>query len=405
MVAALTLPDNTTQNGAAYKSNIDGAFSAGSRIDIAFLPQAQSTPNMTVKVLAGALFVNGALVEVAAQNTGTITAPVTNPRIDRVVIDAATGAVSVVTGSEAVSPTAPAIPSGKLPICRFQLATSTTAITNSMIVDERVGTGSGSSSDDSFADVASASTVDLGAQTTRVIRITGTTAITSFGSTASTRKRFLLRFAGSLTLTYNATSLITQTGASIVTQAGDTCEAIPLGSGNWVVVNYARANGQALVGSTATVGTVVATTSGTSIDFTGISANAKMIIVSLNGVSTNGTGAVGIQLGKSAGIETAGYLGTQVDTTGAGASNFSSGFFDGTNGAAVVRHGIYIFVLVDASTNTWAMIAILGFSNSAAGRWMGGTKALAGTLDRVRLTTSNGTDTFDAGSVNILVIT
>lgn len=32
----------------------------------------------------------------------------------------------------------------------------------------------------------------------------------------------------------------------------------------------------------------------------------------------------------------------------------------------------------------------------------GGTISLAGALDNVRLTTVNGTDTFDAGSINIL---
>jgi len=31
-----------------------------------------------------------------------------------------------------------------------------------------------------------------------------------------------------------------------------------------------------------------------------------------------------------------------------------------------------------------------------------GTKTISGVLDRIRLTTVNGTDTFDAGSVNIL---
>jgi hypothetical protein len=43
----------------------------------------------------------------------------------------------VVTGAEAASPSAPAIPSGKLPVCQIALATSTTAITNSLLTDER----------------------------------------------------------------------------------------------------------------------------------------------------------------------------------------------------------------------------------------------------------------------------
>jgi hypothetical protein len=145
MVAAYIPPDNTMQVGAPYKSNLDGAIVAGARIAVAFLPQAQDTPNMTVKVLAGALMIGGVLTEVATQNTGTITAPPGNPRIDRVVLNPATGAISVVTGTPGASPAIPAIPADRLPICRFQLATSTTAIANSMIVDERVVAGSSSS--------------------------------------------------------------------------------------------------------------------------------------------------------------------------------------------------------------------------------------------------------------------
>lgn len=136
-----TRPDFTdpAQEGTAYRVNLDTAAQLAERLGLAFLAQAQSSPNMTVRVLAGALLVDGTLTEIAAQNTGTITAPAANPRIDRVVIDAATGAVSVVTGTESGSPVAPAIPSGKLPVARVALATSTTQITASLLTDERVG--------------------------------------------------------------------------------------------------------------------------------------------------------------------------------------------------------------------------------------------------------------------------
>lgn len=142
MVAAYIPPDSTTQAWANWRSGIDGAIVAGARVSVAFLPQAQASPNMTVRVLAGALLNGTTLTEVAAQNTGTIVAPTTNPRIDRVVLNPTTGALQVVTGTEAVSPVAPAIPADRLPLCRFQLATGATSITNAMIVDERVPTGS-----------------------------------------------------------------------------------------------------------------------------------------------------------------------------------------------------------------------------------------------------------------------
>lgn len=94
------------------------------------------------------------------------------------------------------------------------------------------------------ASVASAATVNLGAQGPRVL-ITGTAAITSFGTGAN--KFRLLRFAGALTLTHNATTLILPGGANVSTQAGDTAIVISDGSNNWRVIDYQRANGTALV--------------------------------------------------------------------------------------------------------------------------------------------------------------
>lgn len=90
-----------------------------------------------------------------------------------------------------------------------------------------------------FADVASAGTVDLGAQSSDKLRITGTTTITSFG-TAAAGTRKLVRLAATPTITYNATSMILEGDASIVGQADDTFEAVSLGSGNWLVRGYQR---------------------------------------------------------------------------------------------------------------------------------------------------------------------
>ena len=98
-----------------------------------------------------------------------------------------------------------------------------------------------------IASVASASTVDLGAQTSNVVSITGTTTVNSFGSTATSGSAFLVTFAGALTLTYNATSMILPGAASITTAAGDSCFAVCEGSGNWAVSLYQQASGRALV--------------------------------------------------------------------------------------------------------------------------------------------------------------
>ncbi|MGO4334949.1 hypothetical protein AB4037_08540 [Labrys sp. KB_33_2] len=91
--------------------------------------------------------------------------------------------------------------------------------------------------------LASAATTDLGTISSRNIGITGTTTITSFGSAASTAfPLYFLTFAGALTLTHNATSLILPGAANILTRAGDTAIALYLGSGNWQVITYQRAS-------------------------------------------------------------------------------------------------------------------------------------------------------------------
>jgi len=93
-------------------------------------------------------------------------------------------------------------------------------------------------------DVASAATCNIAAAATLLVRITGTTTITSFGTTA--KRLRLIRFAGALTLTHNATSLILPGGANILTAAGDTATAASDASGNWRVTSYQRADGSAL---------------------------------------------------------------------------------------------------------------------------------------------------------------
>jgi hypothetical protein len=145
-VGTFLQPDHETQSGAVYKAAIDNSLAAMSRIAVAFAPHEQDTPAMTVRVDAGDLLVSGAIVHQAAQNSATITAPSgTDHRIDRVVIDSLTGAVSVVAGTPGVegAVTPPDIPTGKLPVCQVALAHGMTVITNDLITDERILGGGG----------------------------------------------------------------------------------------------------------------------------------------------------------------------------------------------------------------------------------------------------------------------
>jgi hypothetical protein len=123
---------------AAQGAQIDANFTVADRIAWAFAPHEQTTPNMTVRLESGGLFNGATVTERAAQNTSTITAPTSNPRIDRIVVDRLSGDVSVVTGMEAASPMPPAIPEGKVPVAQVALQANSSAITNAMITDERV---------------------------------------------------------------------------------------------------------------------------------------------------------------------------------------------------------------------------------------------------------------------------
>ena len=87
------------------------------------------------------------------------------------------------------------------------------------------------------ADIASASTADLGAVEGLFHDITGTTSITGFGTVRAGIWK-IVKFEGALTLTHNATSLILPGGTSILTVAGDVGIFISEGSGNWRCVSW-----------------------------------------------------------------------------------------------------------------------------------------------------------------------
>ena len=149
-------------------------------------------------------------------------------------------------------------------------------------------------------------------------------------------------------------------------------------------------------------GTAVASTSGTSIDFTGIPSWAKRITVMLNRVSTTGTVPLLYQLGTSGGIVTTGYVSSGSYQGGgqAGQSN-TIGFLNGDGGAAADT-SVGITTICSFGENTWVSFSVSGDGNAPYTKIGGGSITLGGTLDRIRITTTTGTPTFDAGSINIL---
>tara|TARA_R110000772_G_scaffold4395_3_gene15491 strand:+ start:32 stop:640 length:609 start_codon:yes stop_codon:yes gene_type:complete len=152
-----------------------------------------------------------------------------------------------------------------------------------------------------------------------------------------------------------------------------------------------------------TSGTAVASTSGTAIDFTGIPSWAKRITVMLSGTSISSTSYILFQLGTSSGVEASGYSGYSGYLQGGGGALANTNGFNlygiGANAAAVI-YGSMVCTLV--SGNTWIATGMFTNTTSFINAYPNGAKTTAATLDRVRITTNSGTDTFDAGSINIL---
>jgi len=155
-----------------------------------------------------------------------------------------------------------------------------------------------------------------------------------------------------------------------------------------------------MASSVITSGTAVASTSGTSIDFTGIPSWVKRITINFQGVSTSGTSFVIVQLGTgSTTYTTTGYL---------GAVNSANSITNQTTGFGVIGQPIAANVLHGTATvtnltsNTWCYAGTIYLSNTAGGGGGAGSISLGATLTAIRITTVNGTDTFDAGSINIL---
>jgi len=157
--------------------------------------------------------------------------------------------------------------------------------------------------------------------------------------------------------------------------------------------------------SLVTSGTAVSASS-TSVDFTSIPSWVKRITVMFDGVSTSSTSFEIIQIGDSGGIETTGYAGACAivsNGNSTGVTQLSSGFMfqNGGSGSYLIS-GSIVLTSLNASTNTWTASGSVAPAGSLNVHTVGGSKSLSATLDRVRITTVNGTDTFDAGTINIL---
>lgn len=214
-------------------------------------------------------------------------------------------------------------------------------------------------------------------------------------------------------LTTGTTRVLTPPDADLtlpaITAAGD----IPYASASGVLTKLAIGTaGQVLrtnAGATAPAWTTalqtsVATTSGTSVTISSaIPAWATKVRLIITGLSTNGTSPVIVQLGTGGSATTTGYLGSASGAVNGGTvavTNPTDGFGVAPDSAAsYVRHGSVVFL--KQTGNTWVASGVGGQSDTARLWACGGTIALAGALDFMRITTQGGVDTFDAGAVSV----
>jgi len=145
---------------------------------------------------------------------------------------------------------------------------------------------------------------------------------------------------------------------------------------------------------------------GASVEFPNIPSWAKRITVMFNGVSTLGSTPFLIQLGDSDGIETTGYFSSSVLSTTASVSVGTSrvdGFYIHLTSSAQLLSGAMTLNLINAVNNIWVSNGTYSLGTISVGSvTSGGNKSLSGVLDRIKLTTTTGTDTFDAGTINIM---
>lgn len=151
-----------------------------------------------------------------------------------------------------------------------------------------------------------------------------------------------------------------------------------------------------------TAGTAQASTSGTAITFTGIPSWVKRITIILNNISTSGTANILFQVGSGS-ITSSGYASSTALVYGTNntlTSSSTAGFISFSNAAS--NNIIGTVVLTTVGSNIWVSTNINTTQTNGQIVYGAGVVTLSGTLDRVSVTTSNGTDTFDQGSINIL---
>lgn len=143
-----------------------------------------------------------------------------------------------------------------------------------------------------------------------------------------------------------------------------------------------------------------ATTAGTAIDFTGIPSWAKKVTIIFNSVSTNGSAHIVARIGAGV-LAATGYDST--GSAGTAATSATTALYLTANSAAAASSYRGVAELYNHGGNTWVLKGLAATSGNTIVSTVVGSITLGGVLDRLQILTSNGTDTFDAGSVSLLI--
>lgn len=200
--------------------------------------------------------------------------------------------------------------------------------------------------------------------------------------------------------------ICTSAGRAIIDDVDASAQRTTLGLGTIATQDASNVSisGGTITASVVTLSSETATTSGTSHDITSIPSGVKSIKVLLDGVSWSGSAGLVVQIGDSGGVETTGYSSTGgvLSGTAVTSTNDTTWFRVVLTGiASQTVHGVVDLCLQDSTNNVWIMKSMAHNDTGTNLHFGSGRKALSATLDRVRLTTTNGTDTFDAGSFSI----
>ena len=267
--------------------------------------------------------------------------------------------------------------------------------------------------------VASATTPDIWAVNGNTLHITGTTGITGFAAAPNVGARRTIIMDGIVTFT-NSANLALPGGANFTTIAGDVFEVyadtltqfdvsfkgnIPASTAEGTTGTATRRFPPVAVVKSMinthkkTIGTPIATTSGTTQSFTGLPNTVTEITLMFSGISTDGVEELLVLLGDSGGYESSGYLS---NVSAAASTDASTVGFILTVGQTASELFSGEVTFSKFSGNKWVQKgSLINGQSSAAVRVSAGEKTLSGVLTQIRLTTTGTPDTFDAGELNI----